>query len=309
MRNSQELMRMAWKVGTVIPSFNVPHHPMLDPLVRALRDTRSFGFIAVARPEWIKFQAGSPRAIYELYQEYKNKEYTRIHLDHVPVIDEDGQRVDFESIIGEALELGFDSVMVDGSRLSLEENIEATRRIVQAAHKRGMRPSGVPARGVPVEAELGAVLGHEEGPIPPYEELFSSGRGFTDPDDAARFVRETDVDWLSVAIGNIHGAVSRAERDNKKVEARLNIEHLKEIARRVQRPLVLHGGSGIHREYLYEAFKSGISKINIGTTLRQVYEEGKKESVDRGRDMVYRKAVWLLTEELKIAGSKEIVNP
>ena len=50
-------------------------------------------------------------------------------------------------------------------------------------------------------------------------------------------------------------------------------------------------------------------KINIGTTLRQAYEEGKKESVSRGRDMVYRKAVWLLTEELKIAGSKDIVNP
>ncbi len=313
-------MKLAWNAGTVIPSFNVPHHPMLDPLVKALRDSRSFGFIAVARPEWIKFQAGSPKAIYELYQEYKIEQYTRLHLDHVPVIDEDGQGVDFESIIGEALDLGFDSVMVDGSRLSLEENIEATRRIVDAAHGTPSTPQphrrGRPkprcadaTAGTPVEAELGAVLGHEEGPIPPYEELFSSGKGFTDPDDAERFVRETHVDWLSVAIGNIHGAVSGAERDKKKVEARLNIEHLKEIVRRVQRPLVLHGGSGIRREYLYQAFKSGISKINIGTTLRQVYEEGKKESVNRGQDMVYRKAVWLLTEELKIAGSKDIVNP
>lgn len=134
MRTSLEIMKMAWNAGTVIPSFNVPHHPMLDPLVKALCDSRSFGFIAVARPEWIKFQAGSPKAIYELYQEYKIEEYTRLHLDHVPVIDEDGQGVDFESIIGEALDLGFDSVMVDGSRLSLEENIEATRRIVDAAH-------------------------------------------------------------------------------------------------------------------------------------------------------------------------------
>jgi ketose-bisphosphate aldolase len=292
-------MNRAREERTVIPSFNVPYHPMLDPLVKALRDTRSFGFIAVARPEWIKFQAGSPKAIYELYQQYKDERFTRLHLDHVPVIDEDGQRVDYEEIILGALDMGFDSVMVDGSRLSLKENIEATRRIVEAARQ----------RAVPVEAELGAVLGHEEGPIPPYEELFSSGRGFTDPADAEEFVRETGVHWLSVAIGNIHGAVSLAERDKKKVEARLDIDHLEEIDRRVKRPLVLHGGSGIQREYLYRAFESGISKINIGTTVRQAYEEGLKSSVNSGRDMVYRKAVWLLSEELKVAGSQEIVNP
>ncbi len=292
-------MNRAWEARTVIPSFNVPYHPMLDPLVNALRDSRSFGFIAVARPEWVKFQAGSPKAIYELYQQYKDERFTRLHLDHVPVIDEDGQRVDYEEIILGALDLGFDSVMVDGSRLSLEENIEATRRIVEAARD----------KDVPVEAELGAVLGHEDGPIPPYEELFSSGRGFTDPADAEELVRETAVHWLSVAIGNIHGAVSLAGRDKKKVEARLNIDHLEEIARRVRRPLVLHGGSGIKREYLYRAFESGISKINIGTTLRQAYEEGLKDSVNTGKDMVYRKAVWLLSEELKIAGSQEILNP
>ena len=64
------------------------------------------------------------------------------------------------------------------------------------------------AADVPVEAELGAVLGHEAGPLPPYEELFASGLGFTDPAEAKRFVEETGCDWLSVAIGNIHGAIA-----------------------------------------------------------------------------------------------------
>ena len=123
-------------------------------------------------------------------------------------------------IIREALALGYQSVMVDGSRLNLEDNIEATRQVVEIAH----------AAGVPVEAELGAVLGHEAGPLPPYEELFASGRGFTDVEEAKRFVQETGCDWLSVAIGNIHGAVSAARRDEKKVEARLNLDHLEQLA-------------------------------------------------------------------------------
>src|SRR5690606_9183044 len=107
------------------------------------------------------------------------------------VIDEDQEPVDYLAIVNEALRLGFDSVMVDGSRLRLEENIAATRQVAERAHR----------AGVPCEAELGAVMGHEEGPLPPYEELFASGRGFTDTDEARRFVQETGCDWLSVAIG------------------------------------------------------------------------------------------------------------
>ena len=90
----------------------------------------------------------------------------RLHLDHVPVIDEDNQRVDYLPIFQEAIDVGYESVMIDGSRLPLDENIAATRQVVELAH----------AAGVPVEAELGAVLGHEDGPLPSYEELFASGR-------------------------------------------------------------------------------------------------------------------------------------
>ena len=80
------------------------------------------------------------------------------------------------------------------------------------------------------EAELGAVMGHEAGPMPPYEELFASGKGFTDVDEARRFVQESGCDWLSVAIGNIHGAISGAAKDAKKVTARLNNDHLRAIS-------------------------------------------------------------------------------
>jgi len=222
-----------------------------------------------------------------------------LHLDHVPVIDEDSLSVDYEAIIREAIQLGYQSVMVDGSRLPLEENIQATKKIARLAH----------AAGIALEGELGAVLGHEAGPLPPYEELFASGKGFTVVEEARRFVQETGVDWLSVAVGNVHGAISALARHNKKVEARLNLEHLQRIYEAVQIPLVLHGGSGISREYILQAIQRGIAKINIATAIRQPYESALPQSPQLARKSVYHATVQVLTEELKLQGSRRIVSP
>ena len=208
--STRDIVLKAWKMGKLVPAFNIPYLPMMEPIVRALVTTNTFGLIQVARPEWEKFEAKSLKAIRQEYEKVKDEKYTRLHLDHVPVIDEDGLRVDFESIIAEAIALGYESVMVDGSRLELSENIAATAKVVEMAHK----------AGIPAEAELGAVVGHEAGPLPPYEELFASGQGFTDAAQAERFVKETGADWLSVAIGNIHGAISGAAKSQKKVQAR-----------------------------------------------------------------------------------------
>jgi ketose-bisphosphate aldolase len=289
----------ARRAGIVIPAFNIPFLPIMEAVVEALRDSDCFGLIAVARPEWMKLGAQSVRAIYQEYQRVKDERYTRLHLDHVPVIDEDNLRVDYEAIIREAIQLGYQSVMVDGSRLPLEENIQATGKIVCLAH----------AAGIPVEGELGAVLGHEAGPLPPYEELFASGRGFTAVEDARRFVQETGVDWLSVAVGNVHGAISATTRHNKKVEARLNIEHLERIYEAVQIPLVLHGGSGIQKKYVQEAIHRGIAKINIATAIRQPYESALRESPQSARKAAYNAAVEVLREELELQGSRRLVNP
>lgn len=125
---------------------------------------------------------------------------------------------------------------------------------------------------------MGAVLGHGKGPLPPYEELSQSEKGFTNINEAERFVWETAVDWLSVAIGSIHGAISEAARDQKKVAARFNIEHLRKISEKTKIPLVLHGGSGIKLKFVLEAVKNGIAKINVGTILRQTYGKILKEN-------------------------------
>jgi len=286
-----EIVRSAWHAGRAVPGFNVSYLPMMAPIVSALRDTNSFGLIMVARPDWMKFEAKGPGSVRQEYERCGDPAHTRLHLDHVPVIDEDGERVDFEGILEAALRLGY------GSRLPLGENIAETRRAAELSH----------AAGVPTEAELGAVFGHENGSPPPYEALFASGRGFTDPDEARRFVRETGVDWLSVAIGNIHGAISEARRGEKKVRARLNIEHLKKIRDAAGVPLVLHGGSGIRKPYLMEAFHHGIAKINVGTTIRQAYEAARGESVSKARSAVYKTMVRIICEELETQGLADLL--
>lgn len=291
--STREIVLKAWKLGIVVPAYNVPHLPMMEPIVKAIRDTGSFGLVQVARLETVKFKAESFKAIRDLYEKHKDVNHTRLHLDHVPVIDEDGNLIEYEKEIRECMELGYESVMVDGSRLSFGENAAATGKIVEAAKK----------FGVPVEGELGAVIGHEAGPMPPYEELFASGKGFTAPDEAKDFVKQVGLDWLSVAIGNFHGAVAPSRKDDKKIEARLNIEHLKKINAVAGVPLVLHGGSGIQKAYLREAFKNGIAKINVGTNIRQPYERGAAESVQKGQEAVYAAMLDVIRNELGIEGT------
>jgi ketose-bisphosphate aldolase len=294
-RNIKDLMQSAKSNGIIIPGFNIPYLPMMEPVVKALHDTNAFGLIMVARLEWVKFQSKSLKAIRDEYEKLKVEKCTRLHLDHVPVIDEDNLLTDFYGIVSEALDLGYDSVMIDGSRLSLTENIEKTRKIVNLAH----------SAGVPVEAELGAVMGHEAGPLPPYEELFATGKGFTSPAEARQFVEQTQTDWLSVAIGNVHGAISAAARTSKKLEARLSIPHLQKINETIGIPLVLHGGTGIPKEYLMQAFKNGVSKINIATAIRQPYERFMETSISAAQEAVYTEMIDIIANQLEINGTAD----
>lgn len=282
------IVQNAMKAGVAIPAFNIPYLPMLEPVVRAVVDQNSFALIETARLEWIKFEAGGPDVIAKEFFRWQVPDHIRLHLDHVPAIDEDGQQVDYLKIIQQAIDLGYHSVMVDASRLALDENIAATRRVAEVAHK----------AGVPCEAELGAVLGHEAGPLPSYDELFASGRGFTKVEESSRFVAESGCDWLSVAIGNIHGAVSEGYKDQKKVAARLDLDHLEKLSQAVLIPLVLHGGSGIPQDYVLASFKKGSAKINIATEICQAYESTLQSTskISAAQDAVYQRTCQLIGE-------------
>lgn len=292
MISSNLILSRAMAAGIAIPAFNTPYLPMIRPIVEAVRDADAFAFVDVARLEWIKFEAGGPRQVRDEYAGFAEPRHTRLHLDHIPVIDEDDLEVDYLSIIKEALALGYDSVMVDGSRLPLDENIRATRMVCDLAHQ----------EGTPVEGELGAVLGHESGPMPSYEELYASGRGFTDPAQAERFVAETGVDWLSIAFGNVHGPITAAERKREKIRARLNIDHLQRIRDRVSVPIVLHGGSGIDPANVLEAVSHGVAKINIASDLRRPYEARLQESQEEAIRAVYD-ATRQVLGRLRLVGS------
>jgi fructose-bisphosphate aldolase class II len=143
-----------------------------------------------------------------------------------------------------AIALGCSDVMYDGSRLPVEENIATTKLVVRAAH----------AVGVSVEAELGHVGQGSE-----YQSFGMQRKGFTDPAQVERFVAESGVDTLAVAIGSAHGKFQG--------EPHLALDLLAEIRKRTDTPLVVHGGSGLTEEQFRGAVAGGVCKINIFTDL------------------------------------------
>jgi ketose-bisphosphate aldolase len=291
--DSTALMNRAKKTKIAVPAFNIPYIPMTKWIIQAVVDENSCALIEVSRIDWEKFEAQSLEAVAEEFNSYADFSHVRLHLDHVPVLDEEGKRIDYIPLIERAIESGYQSVMIDGSRLPFRENIGATSQIVEIAHK----------AKIPCEAELGAVLGHESGPLLSYEELYRTGRGFTNPEEAQIFVSESGCDWLSVAIGNIHGAVSAAQRDEKKVEARLNLDHLAKLSISTGIPLVLHGGSGIREEDVRQAFANGITKINVGTEIRQAYEVALADtnSEKKAGEALYERVRCLIREIYRLS--------
>ena len=293
------IVNNAWKAGIAIPAFNVPYLPMIEPVVRAVVDQNSFAMIETARLEWFKFESGGPKLVAEEFARWQNPDHVRLHLDHVPVMDGEGKRLDYLADIRLAIELGFHSVMVDGSLCSLNENIAATRQVVELAHE----------AKISCEAELGVIHGHEVGTQFSYDDLFASGMGFTQVKEARRFVAESGCDWLSVAVGSIHGAVLDGLKDRKKIPARIDLDHLQNLAHAASIPLVLHGGSGIPKDLVLASFKKGIAKINIGTEIRQVYESAlrSKTQVSFAQDAVYNHTAWLIGEYFELSGIQAIV--
>lgn len=298
--DTRNIVRKALENRLVVPAFNVPYPPMLKALVQAVQDENSVAMIQVSRPDWEKFEAKSLENIANEYAKYAVDGHTLLHLDHVPVIDEDHKEVDYIPIIRRAIAAGYGSVMVDASRLDLCGNIAATRAVAEIAHE----------AGIPVEAELGAVMGHEaEHTAIPYAEIFAKKLGFTRIDEAQRFVAESECDWLSVAVGSVHGAIADNLLDQQKPAAKLDVAHIQALHEALNIPLVLHGGSGIENDYITRGIQAGIAKINVCTELRQPYERAMRErnDVEYARECVYKRCRELIRNFLHTADDAKIL--
>lgn len=190
-----------------------------------------------------------------------------LHLDHARDVE----------LVRRCIEAGYDSVMIDASDRDFEANVRLTREVVALA-----RP-----HGVLVEAELGY--------IPKLGEREAQGFEMTSPEQAERFVQETGVDLLAVAIGNAHGFY--------KSQPQLDIQRLKAVRERVEAFLVLHGASGIPDAQWREAVRNGIVKVNFATEIKDAFMAHLREAMSRSESIdirqVFPPAMRAVTELVK----------
>jgi fructose-1,6-bisphosphate aldolase class II len=164
-----------------------------------------------------------------------------LHLDHGKDIE----------VCKKAIDNGFSSVMIGVSMESIEENIRRTKEVVLYAHE----------KGVSVEAEMGHI-GSIEG-------INVTNIAYAEVEDCIRLVNETNIDSLAAALGNVHGLYNG--------ESHLNFDRMKEITEKINKPLVLHGGTGVIDEQIKEAIDKGITKININTGLQTAWSKAVRE--------------------------------
>jgi len=174
-----------------------------------------------------------------------------LHLDHG----------DSYELVKRCLEEGFDSVMIDASNKSFNENVKITKRVVEEAKKYNAN----------VEAELGYIAKLGENQTGAY----------TTVEEASEFVRQTGVDALAVAIGSAHGFYI--------AKPNLNFERLREIHKAIDTILVLHGSSGIPDKQLQEAVSNGITKINLATEIKDTFMKALKQVLQNNEEIDLRK--------------------
>lgn len=238
---TKQLLTDAQKGGYAVGAFNVENMEMVMAVVKAAEEMKA-PVILQTTPSTIKYAGISMYYANVKAAAEKAQVPVALHLDHGSSF----------ALAMQALRVGYTSIMIDGSKEAFEDNIALTKKVVDACS----------ASDIPVEAELGKVGGKED-------DLECNDPGYTDPEDALRFVEETGIDSLAVAIGTAHGIY--------KGEPKLDLVRLSEIRERVSIPLVLHGASGVPDEAVRECIRRGISKVNFATELRIAYTNGVRQ--------------------------------
>lgn len=245
--NMKDLLAVANKHNFAVPAFNIGTGQILNGVMDKCEELKAPVILAI-HPSELAFQGDSFLKMC-IDRAANSPIPVCIHLDHSG----------WEPIV-RAIRAGFTSVMIDASSLPFEENIAITKKVCELAHP----------LGVSVEGELGTIGttdGDSEGGT---DEII-----YTKPEDAVRFVEETGVDTLAIAIGTAHGIYPAGMKPELKQDL------LSEIKSKVSVPLVLHGGSGNKDSEIAEAVKRGINKINISSDIKDAfYQELRKTLQD-----------------------------
>lgn len=245
----KDLYKKAEENGVAIGAFNTNNLEETQAIVRAAEKLKLPAIIQTSR------KAIDYAGLSELFVLIKNlidesEVQLVIHLDHAKEIE----------LVEKCLKVGYRSVMFDGSEFPFEKNVLETRRVVELARQ----------FGATVEGEIGAIGKGEEG-------VEGKNQEFTDPKEAAEFVKLTGVDSLAISIGNTHGA-PKGEK--------IDFELLGQINQVVDVPLVLHGSSGLSSMMIKKAISLGVRKINIDTQLRRAFKAGVLEEInDKNSDI------------------------
>lgn len=276
--STKDLLLNAEEGGYAVGAFNVYNLEGVEAVVAAAEAEKSPAILQV-HPGALK-QGGYPLIACSISATEHARVPISIHFDHG----------NSKSELIEALELGFDSIMVDGSHLPLKANISCTRFISVLAHAKGMM----------VEAELGRLSGTEDDlTVEDYEARL------TDVAQAQEFIDETGIDALAVCVGNVHGKYPASGPN-------LNLHLLKELRALAQTrgvSLVLHGASGLPSVLVKECIRLGVRKFNVNTEVRNAYLESLAKMKTPGKDLVHvmeaakeaMKAV--IVEKMRLFGS------
>ncbi len=281
----KKIIKEAEENKTAVGHFNVSECAALKGIFQAARELNLPVIIGVSEGE--REFIGTKRiaaAVKSIREEFNYPIF--LNADHTHSFEK----------IKEAVEAGFDAVLFDGGKLGFEENIKKTKEVVEYV-KNFAAGQGTE---ILVEAELG-YLGSSSvilKEIP--KEATIKKEDLTKPEEAARFVKETGIDLLAPAVGNLHGMLKNAPQPN------LDIERIKELKKSAGVPLVLHGGSGISDEDFIKAIDAGISVIHINTELRLAWRKGiEKSLIEKPEEIVPYKLLLTVVEEIKkVAGSR-----
>lgn len=231
----KEILEIAETKQIAIGSFNAPNLEAIEAEIGAAEELNLPVIIQFAQchEQWIPLSTIGPIMVEMARQANVS---VCVHLDH-------GETLDY---IQKALELGFTGVMYDGSVLSYEENLENTKMAAEMAHK----------YGASIEAELGSMGKRESGAGDAGE--YDDTKIYTDPDQAAKFVKETGIDALACSFGTTHGIYLS--------EPRLDFDVVIKVREKCGGiPVVMHGGSGVSTEDYHKAVDAGVRKINYFT--------------------------------------------